>query len=125
MKSLCRKLNLRLFFVTSQRFVVNNSKRFVLGIETSCDDTCAAVVSFDGEVKANVVSSQLAMHSTYNGIVPNLAARAHEQNIDIVVEEAQRLAGFPFTHETLEAVCVTQGPGKLKLNDILMNSIQI
>jgi N6-L-threonylcarbamoyladenine synthase len=81
----------------------------ILGIETSCDETAAAVLDPQGRVLSNVISSQEAVHQRFGGIVPELAARAHIQNIDVVVDAALREAGVP--RERLGAVATTQGPG--------------
>jgi N6-L-threonylcarbamoyladenine synthase len=81
----------------------------VLGIESSCDETAAAVLSHEGEVLSNVVSSQVIVHEKFGGVVPELAARAHLGKIDIVVREA--LATAKVSKHTLGAVAVTQGPG--------------
>ncbi|MDY2641838.1 MAG: tRNA (adenosine(37)-N6)-threonylcarbamoyltransferase complex transferase subunit TsaD [Mediterranea sp.] len=79
----------------------------ILGIESSCDDTSAAVIR-DGYLLSNVVASQ-AVHESYGGVVPELASRAHQQNIVPVVHEALRRAGV--TKEELSAVAFTRGPG--------------
>jgi len=79
----------------------------VLGIETSCDETSAAVVGH-GVVKSNVISSQL-VHSKYGGVVPELASRAHQRLIVEVVQEALRNAGVE-KHQ-LQGIAATQGPG--------------
>ena len=81
----------------------------ILGIESSCDDTSAAVIK-DGYLLSNVVSSQ-AVHEAYGGVVPELASRAHQQNIVPVVHEALKRAGV--TKEELSAVAFTRGPGSL------------
>ena len=78
----------------------------VLGIETSCDDTSAAVVE-DGKLRSNVVSSQTALHRPFRGVVPELASRAHLSNIVPVVERALAEAG----KGRLDAVAFTRGPG--------------
>ena len=80
----------------------------ILAIETSCDDTCAAVVSGDGEVLANVISSQ-GVHDRYGGVVPEIASRHHLELTGAVVEDALQQAGT--TLAQLDAVAVTQGPG--------------
>ena len=80
----------------------------ILAIETSCDDTCAAVVSFGGEIAANVVSSQAA-HSSFGGVVPEIASRHHLELVNAVVDEALAVAGA--TLDDIELVAVTQGPG--------------
>ena len=81
----------------------------ILGIESSCDETAAAVLSCEGAVLSNVVSSQVAVHEKFGGVVPELAARAHLGKIDVVVKEA--LATAQVSKQTLGAVAVTQGPG--------------
>ncbi len=81
----------------------------VLGIESSCDETAAAVLSCEGAVLSNVVSSQVAVHEKFGGVVPELAARAHLGKIDMVVREA--LATAQVSKHTLGAIAVTQGPG--------------
>ena len=79
----------------------------ILGIASSCDDTSAAVIK-DGYLLSNVVSSQ-AVHEAYGGVVPELASRAHQQNIVPVVHEALKRAGV--TKEELSAIAFTRGPG--------------
>ena len=81
----------------------------VLGIESSCDETAAALVTETGEVLADVVASQIAMHGPYGGIVPELASRAHMQAIIPVIREA--LAKAPGGLEGIDAIAVTRGPG--------------
>ena len=80
----------------------------ILAIETSCDETSAAVVQ-DGEILANVVSSQVQLHAEYGGVVPELAAREHLRNLLPVCEEALRQAGL--SRGGIEAVAATRGPG--------------
>jgi N6-L-threonylcarbamoyladenine synthase len=80
-----------------------------LGIETSCDETAAAVVRDDGTVLANVVLSQIEAHQPYGGVVPEIAARAHMEATDRVCAEALREAGIGF--EDLDVVAATAGPG--------------
>ena len=79
----------------------------ILGIESSCDDTSAAILK-DGLVLSNVIASQ-KVHEAYGGVVPELASRAHQQNIVPVVHEALKRAGV--TKEELSAVAFTRGPG--------------
>ncbi len=79
----------------------------ILGIESSCDDTSAAVLR-DGMLLSNVTAGQ-AVHEAYGGVVPELASRAHQQNIVPVVDQALRQAGV--TKEELSAVAFTRGPG--------------
>jgi tRNA N6-adenosine threonylcarbamoyltransferase len=80
----------------------------ILAIETSCDDTCAAVVTADGEMRSNVISSQ-GVHDRYGGVVPEVAARHHLALVNDVVDDALRSAGA--TLDDVELVAVTQGPG--------------
>ena len=80
---------------------------YILGIESSCDDTSAAVLR-DGVLLSNVTASQ-AVHEAYGGVVPELASRAHQQNIVPVVDQALKKAGI--TKEQLNAVAFTRGPG--------------
>src|SRR3972149_2258428 len=81
----------------------------VLGIETSCDETAAAVVEDGRRILSNVVSSQAAVHAPFGGVVPELASRHHIENVCPVLEAAMAGAGTTFAH--LDAVAVTQGPG--------------
>ena len=81
----------------------------VLGIESSCDETAAALVTDTGEVLADVVASQIATHSPYGGIVPELASRAHMQAVIPVIRQA--LAKTPEGLAGVDAIAVTQGPG--------------
>src|SRR6202048_1403036 len=87
----------------------------ILGIESSCDETAAAVVRSGGHALSNVVASQMALHANYGGVVPELASREHLRNIVPVVREAltraSAAAGSPITFSDLEAIAVTSGPG--------------
>jgi N6-L-threonylcarbamoyladenine synthase len=80
----------------------------ILALETSCDDTCAAVVTAEGEMRSNVISSQ-GVHDRYGGVVPEVAARHHLALVNDVVDDALRSAGA--TLDDVELVAVTQGPG--------------
>ena len=80
---------------------------FILGIESSCDDTSAAVIK-DGYLLSNIVASQV-VHEAYGGVVPELASRAHQQNIVPVVHEALKRAGI--NKNELSAIAFTRGPG--------------
>src|ERR1700744_4682938 len=80
----------------------------LLALETSCDETSAAVVR-DGAVLSNVVSSQIKLHAEYGGVVPELAAREHLKNLLPVAQAALKEAGV--TAAQLDAVAATQGPG--------------
>lgn len=81
----------------------------ILGIESSCDDTSAAILK-DGLVLSNVIASQ-KVHEAYGGVVPELASRAHQQNIIPVVSEAIKRAGIEV--KDIDAVAFTRGPGLL------------
>ncbi|MBE0393458.1 N6-L-threonylcarbamoyladenine synthase [Flavobacterium sp. 7E] len=86
---------------------MQNSKVFILAIESSCDDTAAAVLEND-KVLSNVVANQL-IHTQYGGVVPELASRAHQQNIVPVIDAALKKANI--TKDQLSAIAFTQGPG--------------
>lgn len=81
----------------------------VLGIETSCDETAAAVVNGEGEILSNVVLSQFEQHRPFGGVVPEVAARAHLEFVDGIVKDAMEQAGVAFSD--LSAVAATGGPG--------------
>jgi N6-L-threonylcarbamoyladenine synthase len=81
----------------------------ILGIETSCDETAAAVVTPGGEILANVVASQVELHARFGGVVPEIAARRHLELVTPVVRQALDTAGTSLDH--VELVAVTQGPG--------------
>jgi N6-L-threonylcarbamoyladenine synthase len=81
----------------------------ILGIETSCDETAAALVSGDGEIRSNVVASQAELHARYGGVVPEVASRRHLELVSPVVQEALSEAGAGL--DDVESVAVTQGPG--------------
>ncbi|WP_085501193.1 tRNA (adenosine(37)-N6)-threonylcarbamoyltransferase complex transferase subunit TsaD [Paracoccus sp. J56] len=80
-----------------------------LGIESSCDDTAAAVVREDRTILASVVAGQTSLHADFGGVVPEIAARAHAEKLDICVEEALRKAGLRLSD--LDGIAVTAGPG--------------
>jgi N6-L-threonylcarbamoyladenine synthase len=81
----------------------------VLGIETSCDETAAAVLKDKTTILSSVVASQASLHRSYGGVVPELASRKHVEVIGPVVQEALHKAGIQFTD--IEGIAVTQGPG--------------
>jgi N6-L-threonylcarbamoyladenine synthase len=83
--------------------------RLLLAIETSCDETAAAVIGEDFEVRSSVVASQIDLHAEFGGVVPELASRAHVELITTIV--AQALAQAEVTGPELHAVAVTSGPG--------------
>ena len=81
----------------------------ILAIESSCDETAASVVKNGRQVLSNVISSQIALHTLYGGVVPEIASRKHIEKINQVIEEALSQAGV--TLEEITAVGVTYGPG--------------
>ena len=81
----------------------------ILALETSCDDTCAAVVTPDGEVRSNAIASQGLLHERYGGVVPEIASRRHLELIDLVTADA--LEAAEATLEDIGMVAVTRGPG--------------
>ena len=81
----------------------------ILAIESSCDETAAAVVVNGRTVKSNIISSQIELHKLYGGVVPEIASRKHIEKINQVIEEALETANE--TLDTIDAVCVTYGPG--------------
>ena len=82
---------------------------FILAIETSCDETAAAVVKNGREVLSNVISSQIELHKLYGGVVPEIASRKHIEKINQVIEEALDIANMTF--QDMDAIGVTYGPG--------------
>ena len=83
----------------------------ILAIESSCDETAAAVVTRDLRVLSSVVSSQIALHESFGGVVPEIAGRAHLEVMEPVIEAALREAGGSITEPGVDAVAVTAGPG--------------
>ena len=86
-----------------------NGKMLILGIETSCDETAAAVVDSDRRILSNVVHSQIAAHTPYGGVVPEIAARAHLDYLDSVITRALSDAGVSLN--AIDGVAATGGPG--------------
>ena len=86
-----------------------SARKPILAIETSCDDTCAAVVTPEGEILSNVISSQARFHERYGGVVPEVASRHHLELVNAVTEEALARAGVAL--EDSSAVAATSGPG--------------
>lgn len=83
--------------------------RLILGIESSCDETAAAVVKNGKVILSNVINSQIELHKKYGGVVPEIASRKHIESIDAVVNEALEKAGVEFSD--IDAIAVTYGPG--------------
>lgn len=81
----------------------------ILAIESSCDETAAAVVKNGREVLSNIISSQIDLHTLYGGVVPEIASRKHTERINQVIGEALQTAGMPLTE--MDAIAVTYGPG--------------
>jgi N6-L-threonylcarbamoyladenine synthase len=82
---------------------------YVLGIETSCDETAAAIVKNGTDIISNVVASQIESHKRFGGVVPEIASRHHVEQITIVLEEA--FAQADMTFDDIDAIAVTEGPG--------------
>ena len=85
------------------------NKKIILAIESSCDETAAAVVVNGREVLSNIISSQIDIHTKFGGVVPEVASRKHIEAINAVVEEALEVAGVTF--DDIDAIAVTYGPG--------------
>jgi N6-L-threonylcarbamoyladenine synthase len=81
----------------------------ILAVETSCDDTCAAVVTDAGEIRSNVIASQGLLHARYGGVVPEIASRRHLELIDAVIDDALERAETGM--DAIDRVAVTRGPG--------------
>ncbi|WP_407920550.1 tRNA (adenosine(37)-N6)-threonylcarbamoyltransferase complex transferase subunit TsaD [Gottfriedia acidiceleris] len=86
-----------------------NENCLILAIETSCDETSAAVVKNGNEILSNVVATQIDIHKRFGGVVPEVASRLHVEQITLVIEEAMKQAQIDY--EDLAAVAVTEGPG--------------
>lgn len=86
-----------------------NEDIYILGIETSCDETAASIVKNGTEIISNVVASQIESHKRFGGVVPEIASRHHVEQITLVIEEA--LKGADMVPAQLNAVAVTEGPG--------------
>ncbi len=95
--------------ITPTWYNLLNENQFILGIESSCDDTSVAVIDMHGQVCAMVTYSQIMEHQKYRGVVPEIAARAHSQTIIAVIDKAIEDSGF--THKQCVAVSATAGPG--------------
>ena len=80
----------------------------ILALETSCDDTCAAVITREGSIRANIISSQ-GIHDRYGGVVPEIASRQHLELVGSVVDDALHTAGVELAD--IELLAVTRGPG--------------
>ncbi len=89
--------------------VSNKENSLILAIESSCDETAAAVIRDGRQIVSDVVFSQIALHLPYGGVVPEIASRSHIEKIDLVVKEA--MAQAKVSYQDLDAVAVTQGPG--------------
>ena len=87
----------------------NEKDIVILAIESSCDETAAAVVKNGREVLSNIISSQIALHTLYGGVVPEIASRKHIEKINQVIEEALKQANM--TLDEIDAIGVTYGPG--------------
>jgi N6-L-threonylcarbamoyladenine synthase len=83
--------------------------QYIMGIETSCDETSVSIVKNGREIVSNIVSSQIESHKRFGGVVPEIASRHHVEQITIVLEEAMKEAGV--SYDDIDAVAVTEGPG--------------
>ena len=86
--------------------MIENKDVYILAIESSCDETAAAVVKNGREVLSNVISSQIALHTLYGGVVPEIASRKHIEKINQVIKEALDTAGV--TLQDLDAIGATK-----------------
>ena len=89
--------------------MMNGNDVWILAIESSCDETAAAVVRNGREVLSNVIASQIALHTQFGGVVPEIASRKHIEQINQVITGALKEAGM--TLEEITAIGVTYGPG--------------
>src|SRR4051812_10174174 len=85
------------------------SDQFVMGIETSCDETAVSIVKNGKEIVSNIVASQIESHKRFGGVVPEIASRHHVEQITIVLEEALKEASV--SYDEIDAIAVTEGPG--------------
>ena len=83
--------------------------KIILAIESSCDETSIAILKNENELLANVISTQIAVHQKYGGVMPEIASRLHVENIGVVLKEALEQAKI--TMEEVSAIAVTSGPG--------------
>lgn len=83
--------------------------QYIMGIETSCDETAVAIIKNGREITSNVVASQIESHKRFGGVVPEIASRHHVEQITIVIEEALEQANLTFSE--IDAIAVTEGPG--------------
>ena len=88
---------------------MENKDITILAIESSCDETAAAVVVDGRDVRSNVISSQIALHTLYGGVVPEIASRKHIEKINQVIGQA--LSDAQMTLDDMDAIAVTYGPG--------------
>ncbi len=95
--------------ITAIQMEVNKKDIYILGIESSCDETAASVVKNGREVLSNIISSQIAIHTLYGGVVPEIASRKHIEKINQVVHAALEEASMKI--EDMDAIAVTAGPG--------------
>ena len=100
-----------------------NEKKIILGIETSCDETAVSIIEEDknGKIKilSNVVSSQFDIHKEFGGVVPELAARAHIEKIDLITKKALDESGINLND--VDAVATTAGPGLIVCLSVGLN----
>lgn len=85
------------------------SDTVIFALESSCDETAAAIVKNGCEILANVVATQIDVHKDFGGVIPEVASRIHVENISMVIAEALKQADM--TMEEMDAIAITQGPG--------------
>ena len=101
-----------------------SKKPLILGIETSCDETAASIIQEDGDrgvprILSNIVSSQFDVHKKFGGVVPDLAARAHVEKIDLIVKEA--VTKSKKSLDEIDAIAATAGPGLMVCLSVGLN----
>mgnify|MGYP003325610666 CR=1 FL=1 len=112
------------FFILKNRYSSMKEKLTFLGIETSCDETAAAIVKENndgtGEILSNIVSSQVEEHKEFGGIVPELAARAHVEKIEFIVQKAIKESNLNL--KNINGVAATAGPGLIVCLTVGLNT---
>ena len=84
-------------------------KKYLLAIESSCDETACSIIDFDGNLKSNIVSSQIDTHTLYGGVMPEIASRLHIENINFVIKDSLKQSGVGL--DEIAAIAITSGPG--------------
>lgn len=105
----CLSMNINIKAMIDEEFTVVKKETLILGIETSCDETAAAVVSDGQNILSNIISSQVELHARFGGVVPEIASRQHLEIINSIIDDALQESGLTF--KDLDAVSVSHGPG--------------